>query len=295
MSKGLIVSNVSNIYEVEDSKSSNIIKCIPRGKFKKDDIIPAVGDIVEFEYQTQTDGIINEIHERKNYIKRPKMSNITQMIFVLSMKMPKPDLLLLDKQLAFAEYNNIKSTICLNKIDLEKDDIIDNIYNIYKKIGYTVIKTNAKSGEGIDEVRKCLKNNITAFSGNSGVGKSPLINNIFKDTLTTEGEVSNKNKRGKNTTTAIKLYKIDNDSYIADTPGFSTFDIYEIKSEELCKYFIELAEYMQNCEFIGCTHIKEEKCGVKQAVQDGKISQGRYERFCEIYNELKDKEKYKWK
>lgn len=294
MSKGLIVSNVSNIYEVEDSKSSNIIKCIPRGKFKKDDIIPAVGDIVEFEYQTQTDGIINEIHERKNYIKRPKMSNITQMIFVLSMKMPKPDLLLLDKQLAFAEYNNIKSTICLNKIDLEKDDIIDNIYNIYKKIGYTVIKTNAKSGEGIDEVRKCLKNNITAFSGNSGVGKSTLINNIFKDTLTTEGEVSNKNKRGKNTTTSIKLYKIDNDSYIADTPGFSTFDIYEIKSEELCKYFIELAEYMQNCEFIGCTHIKEEKCGIKKAVQENKISKQRYDTYCKLYNELKEKELYKW-
>lgn len=294
MSKGLIVSNVSNIYEVEDSKSSNIIKCIPRGKFKKDDIIPAVGDIVEFEYQTQTDGIINEIHERKNYIKRPKMSNITQMIFVLSMKMPKPDLLLLDKQLAFAEYNNIKSTICLNKIDLEKDDIIDNIYNIYKKIGYTVIKTNAKSGEGIDEVRKCLKNNITAFSGNSGVGKSTLINNIFKDTLTTEGEVSNKNKRGKNTTTAIKLYKIDNDSYIADTPGFSTFDIYEIKSEKLCKYFIELAEYMQNCEFIGCTHIKEEKCGIKKAVQENKISKQRYDTYCKLYNELKEKELHKW-
>lgn len=294
MSKGLIVSNVSNIYEVEDSKSSNIIKCIPRGKFKKDDIIPAVGDIVEFEYQTQTDGIINEIHERKNYIKRPKMSNITQMIFVLSMKMPKPDLLLLDKQLAFAEYNNIKSTICLNKIDLEKDDIIDNIYNIYKKIGYTVIKTNAKSGEGIDEVRKCLKNNITAFSGNSGVGKSTLINNIFKDTLTTEGEVSNKNKRGKNTTTAIKLYKIDNNSYIADTPGFSTFDIYEIKSEKLCKYFIELAEYMQNCEFIGCTHIKEEKCGIKKAVQENKISKQRYDTYCKLYNELKEKELHKW-
>lgn len=294
MSKGLIVSNVSNIYEVEDSKSSNIIKCIPRGKFKKDDIIPAVGDIVEFEYQTQTDGIINEIHERKNYIKRPKMSNITQMIFVLSMKMPKPDLLLLDKQLAFAEYNNIKSTICLNKIDLEKDDIIDNIYNIYKKIGYTVIKTNAKSGEGIDEVRKCLKNNITAFSGNSGVGKSTLINNIFKDTLTTEGEVSNKNKRGKNTTTAIKLYKIDNDSYIADTPGFSTFDIYEIKSEELCKYFIELAEYMQNCEFIGCTHIKEEKCGIKKAIQENKISKQRYDTYCKLYNELKERELHKW-
>lgn len=294
MSKGLIVSNVSNIYEVEDKKSSNIIKCIPRGKFKKDDIIPVVGDIVEFEYQTQTDGILNEIHERKNYIKRPKMSNITQIIFVLSMKMPKPDLLLLDKQLAFAEYNNIKSIICLNKIDLEKDEEIDNIYNIYKKIGYTVIKTNAKSGEGINEVHKCLKNNVTAFSGNSGVGKSTLINNIFKDTLTIEGEISNKNKRGKNTTTSIKLYKIDNNSYIADTPGFSTFDIYEIKSEDLCKYFVELAEYMQNCEFIGCTHIKEKNCGIKKAIQENKISKQRYETYCKLYNELKERELHKW-
>lgn len=294
MSKGLIISNVSNIYEVEDKKSSNIIKCIPRGKFKKDDIIPVVGDIVEFEYQTQTDGILNEIHERKNYIKRPKMSNITQIIFVLSMKMPKPDLLLLDKQLAFAEYNNIKSIICLNKIDLEKDEEIDNIYNIYKKIGYTVIKTNAKSGEGINEVHKCLKNNVTAFSGNSGVGKSTLINNIFKDTLTIEGEISNKNKRGKNTTTSIKLYKIDNNSYIADTPGFSTFDIYEIKSEDLCKYFVELAEYMQNCEFIGCTHIKEKNCGIKKAIQENKISKQRYETYCKLYNELKERELHKW-
>lgn len=294
MSKGLIVSNVSNIYEVEDKKSSNIIKCIPRGKFKKDDIIPVVGDIVEFEYQTQTEGILNEIHERKNYIKRPKMSNITQIIFVLSMKMPKPDLLLLDKQLAFAEYNNIKSIICLNKIDLEKDEEIDNIYNIYKKIGYTVIKTNAKSGEGIKEVHKCLKNNVTAFSGNSGVGKSTLINNIFKDTLTIEGEISNKNKRGKNTTTSIKLYKIDNNSYIADTPGFSTFDIYEIKSEDLCKYFVELAEYMQNCEFIGCTHIKEKNCGIKKAIQENKISKQRYETYCKLYNELKERELHKW-
>ena len=294
MSKGLIVSNVSNIYEVEDKKSSNIIKCIPRGKFKKDDIIPVVGDIVEFEYQTQTEGILNEIHERKNYIKRPKMSNITQIIFVLSMKMPKPDLLLLDKQLAFAEYNNIKSIICLNKIDLEKDEEIDNIYNIYKKIGYTVIKTNAKSGEGIKEVHKCLKNNVTAFSGNSGVGKSTLINNIFKDTLTIEGEISNKNKRGKNTTTSTKLYKIDNNSYIADTPGFSTFDIYEIKSEDLCKYFVELAEYMQNCEFIGCTHIKEKNCGIKKAIQENKISKQRYETYCKLYNELKERELHKW-
>lgn len=294
MSKGLIVNNISNSYEVEDKENSNIIKCIPRGKFKKNDMVPVVGDIVEFEYQTQTNGIINEIFKRKNYIKRPKMSNITQMIFVLSMKMPKPDLLLLDKQLAFAEYNNIKSIICLNKIDLEKDNIINEIADMYKKIGYTVIKTNAKTGDGIDKICECLENNITAFSGNSGVGKSTLINNIFKDTLTLEGEISNKNKRGKNTTTSIKLYKINENSYIADTPGFSTFDIYEIESKNLCKYYIEFAKYIENCEFIGCTHIKEDNCGIKKAIQENKINKKRYETYCKLYSELKERELHKW-
>lgn len=294
MPNGLVVNIISNTYEIEDTENKNIIKCIPRGKFKNDDKNIVVGDKVVFEYQTQETGVINEILERKNYIKRPKMSNITQMIFVLSMKMPKPDLLLLDKQLAFAEYNNIKSIICLNKIDLEKDDNINNIANIYEKIGYTVIKTNAKTGEGIDKVVKTLENNITAFSGNSGVGKSTLINNIFNKELTQEGNISNKNKRGKNTTTAIKLYKINDNSYIADTPGFSTFDIYEIESKDLSNYFIDLAQYIKNCEFVGCTHVKEQECGIKKALAENKISMQRYETYCKLYNELKEKEAHKW-
>ena len=296
MSKGLIISNISNMYEVEDCENNNIIKCIPRGKFKKDDITPVVGDKVKFEYQTEDTGVISQIEERSNYIKRPKMSNLTQMIFVVSMKMPKPDLLLLDKQLCFAEFNNIKSVICLNKIDLEDDEYINQIESLYKQIGYEVIKTDAKTGNGVDKIRKCLKNNITAFSGNSGVGKSTLINQIFKDSITLEGNISNKNKRGKNTTTAIKLYKIDNNSYIADTPGFSTFDIYEIESKDLSSYFIDLSKYIENCEYIGCSHINEktEECGIKKALEEHKISMQRYETYCKLYSELKEREQHKW-
>ena len=232
--------------------------------------------------------------ERRNYIKRPKIANITQIIYVLSMNMPKPDLLLLDKQLAFAEFLGINPVICINKIDLEKTEKILEIENLYKKIGYKVIKTNKKIGENIKVVEEILKNNITAFSGNSGVGKSTLINSIFNDKITEEGLISNKNKKGKNTTTTVELFKIDCNSYIADTPGFSTFDIYEIKSNELDKYFKDFHNYIPNCEYIGCNHVKEVNCGIKDAVASGQISEVRYQSYCKIYNELKQKEENKW-
>lgn len=294
MSKGLIVNIISNEYYVEDIEEKKIIKCISRGKLKLQEIIPVVGDSVEFEYQTDSTGIIDKIYERKNYSKRPKIANVTQMIFVVSMKMPKPDLLLLDKQLAFCEYNKIKPIICLNKIDLEEVNKIESISKIYENIGYKVIKTNAKDNEGIEMVYQCLNNNITAFSGNSGVGKSTLINDIFNSSITIEGEISSKNKKGKNTTTAVQLYKLNKNSYIADTPGFSTFDIYEIDSKELCKYYIEMRKFLDDCEFVGCTHIKEQNCGIKHAVEENQINIQRYETYCKLYNELKEKELHKW-
>lgn len=294
MSKGLVISVISNNYEIEDLENNKIVTCVLRGKFKKESQTIVVGDKVEFEYQKENTGVVDDVLERKNYIKRPKMSNLTQIVFVLSMKMPKPDLLLLDKQLAFAEYNDLKSIIILNKIDLEDDKKINEIADIYKNMGYTVIKTNAQTGEGIEQIYTYLKNNITAFSGNSGVGKSTLINKIFKEELTQEGNISTKNQRGKNTTTSIKLYKINNNSYIADTPGFSTFDIFEIESVDLSKYFIDLNKYESNCEFVGCTHIKEENCGIKKAVEENKISRDRYDIYCKIYSELKEKESHKW-
>lgn len=295
MPKGIVISNISNLYHVEAEDGNKYI-CNARGKFKNDEISPVAGDKVEIEITDleKQMGVINNIEERINYIKRPKMANLTQIILVISMKLPKPDLELLDKQLAYAEFMGIKPIICLNKIDLEDNEKIANIEEIYTKIGYIVIKANAKKAEGVEQIKRLLQNNLTAFSGNSGVGKSTLINTIFKEDITQEGIISNKSKRGKNTTTQVNLYKIDKNSYIADTPGFSTFDISEIESTDLCHYFIEFIPHIEKCEFVGCSHIKEKQCGIKKAIENKEISNERYNRYCKIYNDLKEKEDKKW-
>ena len=306
--QGLIIENISNLYKIKTEKG--IYEANARGKFKKEEITPVVGDKVEIQILDEENkkAVIEEIQQRTTYIKRPKMSNITQLVLVVSSKNPKPDLLLLDKQLAFAEYLGIKPIIILNKIDLDKKKEFEKIKETYQNIVYTVIETIAKelenaedissknitSSTGIQELEKKLKGNINAFSGNSGVGKSTLINAIFNDTITQEGEISQRNKKGKNTTTSTKLYEIDENTYIADTPGFSTFDISEIEYRKLDQYFKEFKPLLENCEFVGCTHIKEQNCGIKKALEKGKIDSGRYERFCKIYEELKEKERYKW-
>ncbi len=293
MIKGRIINNISNIYFVETENET--YECNARGKFKSTEISPVVGDVVYIEILDKENkkAVINQIEERKKYIKRPKLANITQLLFVLSAKMPKPDLLMLDKQLAFAEFLGIKSIIVINKIDLD-DKVIENIEKIYSNIGYKVIKTIAKDKYGIEKVKNILEGEISAFSGNSGVGKSTLINSVFGDNTTEEGVISKKNKKGKNTTTTIKLYKINKNTYIADTPGFSTFDVSEIETKDLEKYFVEFKEEIKNCEFIGCTHIKEENCGIKRAVEADRISKDRYNRYIKIYEELKDREAHRW-
>ena len=288
--KGKIINIVSNIFYVEIEEK--VYECTSRGIFKTKDLKPVVGDNVLIELENEKGNIL-EIVDREKYIKRPKMANLTQLILVVSSKNPVPDLLMLDKQLAFAEFLNVEPIIVINKIDLDEEQA-NMIEKIYSGIGYTVIKTNAKGNINIEELKKYLKGNVSAFSGNSGVGKSTLINSIFENNETEEGEISLKNSKGKNTTTAVKLYKVGKDAYIADTPGFSNFDIYEIPYRELYKYFKEFNEYIEECEYADCTHIKEEVCGIKEAVQDGKISETRYNNYKKIYEELKDKEDHKW-
>ena len=290
--QGKIIGNISNTYKIKTE--NKVYESFARGKFKKDEITPLVGDNVEITItdEEKNTAVIEKILPRKNELKRPKISNIDQIVFIVSTKHPKPDLLMLDKQLAYVENLKIEPIIVINKMDLEEN--YKEIKELYSKIGYKVIITSAKQKMGIEDLQKELQNKISVFSGNSGVGKSSIINVLFGIEKTQEGEVSKKNKKGKNTTTDTKLYQLSENTYIADTPGFASFEITEIESSQLDKCFREFKNEIQNCEFVGCTHIKEQNCGIKKAIEQGTISKQRYERYCKIYEELKEKEAHKW-
>lgn len=292
--EGRIIGNISNQYFV---KSENeIYTCMARGKIKNKDMQPVVGDIVNITITSKEkyEAVLEEIQDRKNYSKRPKMSNLDQLVLVVSSKDPKPDLFMLDKQLIYANFLNIPAIIVVNKEDLDDKKSFLEIKERYEKIGYKVLGTVASKKEGINDIISLLKGKISAFSGNSGVGKSTLLNAIFEEEMTKEGSISKKNKKGKNTTTTVYLYELEKDTYIADTPGFSTFSIEEIECKDVAKHFKEFIPYMDECEFVGCSHIKERNCGIKKAVEGKKIDSKRYEHYCTIYLDQKDKEDHKW-
>lgn len=292
---GVIIENNANLYSIIDENKS-IYTATARGKFKNKEMIPTVGDKVQFDIidDNKKTAVIEKIEPRINWIKRPKIANITQIIFVVSMNNPKPDLLLLDKQLAFAEIHGLKSIIVLNKCDIADKNEIESVADKYKKIGYEVIQSKAKQLVGINELREKLKNQMSVFSGNSGVGKSTIINSLFDKNITEEGQISHKSKRGKNTTTLVKLYELEENTYIADTPGFSTFELNEISNNELDMMFIEFRKYIEECRYVGCSHIYEniKECGVQRAAEEGKIAKSRYDNYCKIYEDIKSIKKY---
>lgn len=283
--KGIVLKVEPNLYSVK--VENQLIECTARGllKFKKSPIL--VGDMVIVDEESNS---IQKILPRKNEFVRPPIANVDQLVIVVAVADPVPDLMLLDKQIVMAEKNNVEPIICINKIDLDAD--YSSIIETYENIGYQVITTTAKNGIGIDKLARIISNKITAFSGNSGVGKSALTNNIFNEEVTKEGETSEKLQRGRHTTKHVELYEFANNSFIADTPGFSSFEIEGITCKELADYFIEFENYVSECEFRSCAHVKELNCGIKKAVAKRKIDKGRYERYVQLYEKIKGEKKW---
>jgi ribosome biogenesis GTPase len=276
---GIIIKCLGGLYTVESP--NGILECKARGVFRAKGINPAVGDSV-----TLTDGIITEIGERRNYIVRPPLANLDQLIFIVSVAEPAPNLLLLDKFIAVAEYQRIEPVIVFTKTDLED---CKKYTAIYKKAGFRVYEVDYRKPDPAAEIRELLKDKISAFTGNSGAGKSTLLNEVCGDFHITTGEVSRKLGRGRHTTRHSELYKLPFGGYIADTPGFSTFETNKyniIRKEELADCFREF-EKADECRFRDCSHTKEKGCGVLQAVEDGVIPESRHQSYCSMYEEAK--------
>ena len=282
-----------DIYILNVESTDEIITAKLRGNLKKKDNV-LVGDIVSVE-KVLDDYMINSVITRKNSLIRPPVSNIDQMIIVVSVGAPKPDYILLDKQIVLCLSKNIKPIICINKVDLVSQDEsakndMEYILDVYGKLGYTIVSTSAKEKKGITNLEALLKNKTSTFSGNSGVGKSSITKEIIDSHHVVQiGDISRKSKRGKHTTKSVNLYNIGENTYILDTPGFSSYELYDIEHKELRKYYTEFEKC--KCDYDDCAHIIEDEsvCDVKRKVNTNVIDKGRYERYVYIYEKLKEK------
>lgn len=284
--EGIIVKGIGGFYYVKTK--DDIYECKARGIFRKENIKPYIGDYVNIDIDENNIGTITNINTRKNFLIRPPISNITQGIIIASVVDPKINFDFINKILVMAEKINIKIVLCFNKIDLisvkEQEQIKDFFINTDYKILYTSVINNI----GINELREVLKNNISVFAGSSGVGKSSLLNNIMPDLNLKTGVISDKNKRGKHTTRHVELFELDNNSFIADTPGFSNLDIIQdIEIQELMYYFPEFDQYLSDCKYNTCLHNCEPECGIKRALNNGYISKKRYNSYLELLNQIK--------
>lgn len=283
---GKIIKAISGFYYIDCEDI--IYECRAKGILKKQNSIPLVGDFAEFDTIGENKGNLLKIVDRKNSLIRPPVANLDAIIIVIASKSPEPSLLFLDKQLAFLESINIQPIICLNKIDL---DDAKEMKEIYEKIGYTVILTSVKENEGILELKKAISEKTVALIGNSGVGKSSLTNKLVNRKSMEEGSLS-KIERGKQTTRHSELLKIDKNTYIIDTPGFSNFDLPNIELSELAYLFREFRDKIKYCKYNDCRHILEQECGIRQAVLKGEISESRFENFKLLYKELSKRKAY---
>lgn len=283
--KGIIIKGIGGFYYIE--AEGDIYECKARGAFRKKKISPLAGDNVIITVRENGENTIDDILERKNFLVRPPVANVNTLVIVSSVKEPVPSTLVIDRLTAIAVSKNIKPCVIFSKSDLGDTKELEEIY---KKAGIDVCSVCCKTGEGIEKVKEMIKSGITVFTGNTGVGKSSLLNCIDSRFSLETGEVSSKLGRGRHTTRDVTLYKV-NDFYVADTPGFSSLDIESgelIMKDDLPYCFPEFSEYLGKCRFSSCTHTVDKGCKILEALENGNIHESRHLSYVTMYNEVKN-------
>lgn len=291
--QGKIIKGIAGFYYVYVA-DAGIYECKAKGAFRNQKIKPLVGDDVEIQVidEENKKGNIEKILPRKMDLIRPAVANVDMALVIFAVAKPEPNLNLLDRFLCMMEYQHVPVTIVFNKCDLVDEEEKKRLADIYESAGYPVLFTSVKHGVGIEAIHEVLKGKTTTVAGPSGVGKSSTINALQSDVVVETGEISEKIERGKNTTRHSEIIPISSDTFIVDTPGFSSMDAPGLEKEDLWRLFPEFVEYEPYCKFQGCSHINEPNCGVKEALLEGKISQVRYDNYVLIYEEMKKIRKY---
>ena len=282
MTEGIIIKALSGFYYVKTA--GGIVACKARGRFRLDGTSPLVGDRVQLRVDADGSGRIDSVYERKNFFIRPAVANIDTLVFIAANVNPVTDPFLIDRVAVIAHEAGCELVICVNKVDLNAGD---ELFNIFTAAGYTVVRTSAETGEGAAELKRVLSGKVCAFTGNSGVGKSSILNVLLPDAAIPTGEVSEHLGRGKHTTRHVELYPLGNDTYVADTPGFASFEIQmmqTIAKEDLQYDFPEFAPYIGKCRFADCAHLKEPGCAVREALDSGEIGRSRYSSYVRLYD-----------
>lgn len=283
---GIIIKGIGGFYYVE-AADGIIYECKARGVFRKEKITPLAGDKVEISVDENNKNSIDKIYKRRNMFKRPPIANVDKLVIVSSVCDPRPNLLIIDRLTAVAVYKNVEPIIVFTKNDLQS---ADEYIEIYKNAGFKTFAVSNETGEGIGEVKAVIENGVCVFTGNSGVGKSSLINRMYPDFALETGEISKKLGRGRHTTRHVELLKINN-GYIADTPGFSSLDFETndlIKKDELAFCFPDFSDFIDSCKFSTCAHVNDKGCRLIEAVNNGDVMRSRHESYVTMYNEVKD-------